>query len=98
MMLHKTSPFLKTQRSFVFLMVSIIVCAFWILGNTFNVYHFPIVGAIFEMIWLPVIAVTFILPVIAFIHWRKEKYNVRSLHLYTILIILLAVLWGIFIR
>jgi hypothetical protein len=45
----------------------------------------------FEILWLPVIAITVALPVVAFIFWTKEKFNVRSFYLYAILIIAAAV-------
>ena len=83
------------MRKPVFIL-SLLVSLFWLIGKAINVYRFAIVGAVFEIIWLPAIALTFILPVISFIFLIKEKFSLRSLYLYSFLIIVvpfLLVVW-----
>ena len=41
--------------------LSLFVSLFWLSGLAINVYHFAIVGAVIEIIWLPAIALTFIM-------------------------------------
>ena len=71
-------------------MLSIGVSIFWILGNVFNIYKSAIVGAIFEIIWLPVIVLTGAILVISVVKWAREKFDIRSLYLYSFLIIVLV--------
>ena len=76
--------------------LSLFVSLFWLSGLAINVYHFAIVGAVIEIIWLPAIALTFIMPVISFVFLIKEKFSLRSLYLYSFLIIVvpfLLVVW-----
>ena len=76
--------------------LNLFVSLFWLSGLAINVYRFAIVGAVFEIIWLPAIALTFIMPVISFVFLIKEKFSLRSLYLYSFLIIVvpfLLVVW-----
>jgi len=95
-MANQSPIFIKTKTSLVFLVLSIIVFTFWFLSRIINVYYFPFVGAIFELLWLPVIALTLLLPILSLIQWRKEKFNFRSFNLYSIIIIILIILLTIF--
>ena len=76
----------------VILLLSIIVCLFIIAGQTLDVYHFAVTGAIFEILWLPCLALTFILPILAIVFLVKEKFTLRSFYLYSILIFVLNML------
>lgn len=76
--------------------LSVTVMLFWILGNTINVYNVAIVGAIFEILWLPMIALTLVLPVVSIVFWSKEKFAVRSLSLYSLLITSAMILFAVF--
>jgi len=82
----------KLSTAKVVFISSILVSFFWNFGQLVNVYHFAIVGAIFELLWLPMIALLIILPVVSFIYFVKEKFNLRSLYLYSFLIILVTIL------
>lgn len=98
-MTNNTPLFLRTKTSSIFLLLSVIVFTFWVLTKIIeNVYHYPVVGAIFEIFWLPVIALTLVVPVLSLIKWRKEKFNLRSLNFYSILIIIFTVLMVIFVQ
>jgi hypothetical protein len=95
-MTNNTPVFTSAKISLVFLLLSVFIFSFWLLGRMINVYHFPFVGAIFEILWLPIIVLTFILPVLLFLNWRKEKFILRSLNLYSIIIIISVILLAIF--
>ena len=82
--------------SLIVFIMSILVSGFWWLGQVINVYRFDLVGAIFEILWLPVLAMLFILPIISLILWVKEKFNLGSLYLYSILIVVATILLMIF--
>jgi heme O synthase-like polyprenyltransferase len=92
-MLHETIPFKNTNAARLVLLISILVALFWYVGQTLNIYRYALVGVVFEILWLPMIGALFVLPVISVIRLRKERFNVRSLYLYSILVIGLAVLF-----
>jgi hypothetical protein len=52
-----------------------------------NVYHFILVGVIYEILWLPMLIMLFLLPVVSMVFLFKEKFNIRSLYLHSVLII-----------
>lgn len=87
-----STVFEKSKTSKIVLILSVFVSIFWILGSTINIYSYILVGAIFEMLWLPVIAMTYVLPIISFIFLFKKKFNLKSLYLYCILLQLITFL------
>lgn len=87
----------NNKSSKLYFLLSLIVFIFWLLSRVINVYQFALVGAIFEILWLPVILLTFVLPVLSLISWSKEKFILRSLHLLTLFIIVITLLM-IFIK
>jgi hypothetical protein len=76
----------------IILIVSIITTGLWGLGRIINVYRFAIVGVIFEILWLPLLGLIFVLPILSMILWAKERFNLRSFYFYSILITVSAIL------
>ena len=68
------------------LFLSILVSLFWLASRFINIYQFALVGAIFEILWLPMILMVFGLPLISLYYLFKEKFNANSTYLYAILI------------
>jgi hypothetical protein len=94
--MSKESPkYVFSKSSKLVLLSGIIVAVFWWQAKTSNIYQNAAVGAIFEILWLPMLAALFILPVISLIFWRKEKFNARSLYLYAMLIGVFAAVYTI---
>jgi len=56
------------------LFLSIFVSLFWLISRFINIYQFALVGAIFEILWLPMILMVFCLPLISFYYLLKEKF------------------------
>jgi len=46
----------------IILFASILLIFFWLLTQSFDVYRYDLVGAIFEILWLPMLAALFVLP------------------------------------
>jgi hypothetical protein len=88
----------KTGRSKLVFILSIVVSLFWFPGQVVNVYHFALTGAIFEFLWFPIVATTFILPIVSFIFLVKEKFSLRSFYLYSILIVVTTILVLVFLK
>jgi hypothetical protein len=57
---------------------TIATVAFWVAANMFDIYQFAALGAIFEILWLPMMLVTFALPVTAIIFWYRDGYRLKS--------------------
>jgi hypothetical protein len=90
--------FKASKRSKIVFLLSLIVSLIWCVGQTVNVYRYAVVGAVYEMIWLPEIFFLIALPVISVIYLFKEKFSTRSLYLYSIIIIGLAILFPVLLK
>lgn len=86
-------PFQNSRASKAVFILSLIVAAFWFLAYIVNVYHFAVTGAIFELFWLPMIVMIFGLPVLSMFLWFKEKFNIKSHYLHSLLVIALIALY-----
>ena len=80
------------------LYLSILVSLFWLASRFINLYQFALVGAIFEILWLPMILMVFCLPLISFYYLFKEKFSVNSTYLYAILIMIFTFLIILFFK
>lgn len=76
----------------VFFFGSVFIFIYWILGQVINVYHFALVGAIYEILWLFMLLGLLGLPIISMIFWWKERFNLKSFYLYTIIMCVFTIL------
>jgi len=83
----------KSRTKKIVLGLSLLTAVFWSLGQLINVYSFAVVGAVFEILWLPMLALLVFLPVISLIYWVKERFSIKSSFLYSLLIILVTFLF-----
>ena len=81
------------KRSIIVFVLTIIVTLYWYFPLLTNVYRFPVIGAIYESLWIFMILGLFALPVVSFIFWAKIKFNLRSLYFYSLIISLLSILF-----
>ncbi len=63
-----------------------VTSGYWILGNTFDVYTYAITGAIFEMLWILMVPMLFIVPIVSLIAAIMNKF--RKSYLYFISIVI----------
>ena len=89
-------PFKNTRTSKIVFLFSIIASGYWWLVQGINVYSIAIVGAIFEILWLPVLGMLFLLPILSLVLLVKEKVNVKSLYIYSMLINVVTICFMIF--
>ncbi|HMU11245.1 MAG TPA: hypothetical protein PKC54_14635 [Ferruginibacter sp.] len=82
----------------IFWILSISVFLFCLLGRLINVYRFAFVGAVFELLWLPAILLLLVLPILVFIYWMKERCSLRSIHLYSLLVLAATILLLLFLN
>lgn len=55
---------------------------FWIIGTNFNIYTYAATGVIFEMLWFPILFLTFMIPIVSLYFWYRDKWNFKSIFLY----------------
>jgi hypothetical protein len=95
-MKENSTPFKNSRTSKIVFILSIIASGFWWLAKGINVYSDAIVGAIFELLWLPVLGILILLPIISLVLLVKERVNLRSLYIYSILIGMATIFFMIF--
>jgi len=95
-MKEHSTPFKNSQTSIMVFILSIIASGYWWLAQGINVYNNAIVGAIFEILWLPVLGMLFLLPIVSMTLLIKERLNVRSLYIYSMLINVATICFMIF--
>lgn len=82
----------KNRNAFrVILLLSGLSSLFWIVGQKINVYQYKVVGAIYEILWLPVILCIISIPILSFYFWREEKFKIASKFLYLLVGSLLSI-------
>lgn len=86
----------KPATGKIVLIGSILVSIYWLLSKYINIYHFALAGAIFELLWLPMMSMLFVLPIISIISMAGGKLNVRSPYLHSFLIIATTILILVF--
>ncbi len=67
---------------------------YWIAFRFIPRYDFALLGAMYELMWLPVLFILFVLPLISFLLWAGEKFRLTSIHLWSLVLALAAVLSG----
>ena len=87
------------KRQLILVCCSLSIAAYWI-STLFikNVYHFTLVGAVYEILWLHMLASLVAMPVLAFVLWAKEGFIIKSVYPFIILLIITLVLLLIFLK
>lgn len=53
-----------------------------------DLYYFAVTGALYEILWFPMIVCAFIVPVVVLVLWGLQKFRLRSFYFYSFLILL----------
>ncbi len=78
----------------LFVVFNILILSYWLLCKTIDVYKYTIIGVLSEILWFPMIAMLFLLPIINTYAIFKNKnslflYFNFALNIITILIVFL---------
>jgi len=92
------AAFENSRNNKIIFIVSLLVSSFWLLGNNINVYYYALAGAIIEILWLPMVALLFLLPIVSLIFFWKDKFNLGSLALYSAFVMIMTILVIIFLN
>ena len=74
---------LKDQSA---ILLSLLICGFWLLSKYFNVYRYAITGAIYELLALPMLLLAFIWPIYLIVRGLRNKSLLKPSQLLSILI------------
>ena len=66
--------------------MSVFVLFYVVIFKAVNPYKYAVVGAVYEILWLFIVAAIFIIPVIALWVIFKNKFSIKSFYLYSLLI------------
>jgi hypothetical protein len=74
--------------------LSWLITSYWLLDKVINVYAIAFVGVIYELLWLPMVALLFIAPVynlyvIISSHNKVENYLILLVNFVTLLLVFL---------
>jgi cytochrome bd-type quinol oxidase subunit 2 len=75
----------------ILLLVSVFIYLFYAATAVINdVYEYKLVGALFELLWLPTLLLLIIVPVLCIIHLVNRKSGGKRYSLFSLLLITLA--------
>lgn len=94
----RSASFKNSAINQVLFILSIVTILYWLTAKSFNVYNYAFIGAVFELLWLPMMASAFIGPILSLVFFVKDKYNSGSLVLYAAFLQIVAVFILIFFK
>ena len=94
--MDKNISVFKSKRGIIMLVATIFVAVFWLLASAINVYDNKIIGAVFEILWMPMMAMLVIVPLLCVIFWRNEQWYFRTLYPICLVLHLIMVLFLVF--
>jgi hypothetical protein len=87
-----TTPVNNKKQVLIFI-ASLLVPLFWLLNQLVDVYRTAWLGAVFEILWLPMLLLLFMLPVLSLILWTRAKFSFRSLYFYSLIILVAGIVF-----
>lgn len=88
---------IKRNTFTILVIIALLNLVIWFVGLRVNVYQYMLLGAFFELAWLPNIIFTACLPIAAGYSWIREKFSLRSRFLYLLVIYMVAFLAVIYL-
>jgi hypothetical protein len=73
--------------------LSLISCLYWTISQILNVYTYALAGALYEILWLPMVLMLVGIPVVAAIQLIKKSSHFRSYYLMALLLSMLTLLY-----
>ncbi len=77
-----------SKKSRIVLFAASLFLFFWTSTRLFNVYRSAFAGAVFECMFLPMLAALICLPVICLVCLIRVKCSFRSFHLYSLIVLI----------
>lgn len=83
----------KYKYDLLLFIFSIVCCVFWIVSRTINVYQYKFLGAFFELAFLPMLILFFVLPILLLIQVFKTKTSLKTYSVIALLIQFITILF-----
>ncbi len=84
------------KKDTIVLCCTLFLALFWFLAKQSAIYHYAVVGVIFEILWLPMLLALAILPGLSFYFWRTHQWRFASLYPYCFLVNLITIAFLVF--
>ena len=84
--MSRTSSPARILSGPILISLSLGTLAFWFIGSFFDVYQVAFIEAVYELLWLPFLALLFGIPIISLTFWIKDKCSPKSLYFFSLLI------------
>jgi hypothetical protein len=81
-----TTNFIRTRTSKIIFGFSILIGAYWMLLFVIGINDYSFYSPVLAMLWIPMTFLVIIAPFVSLIFFILEKFNVKSLYLYSLLI------------
>lgn len=91
-MKKKLSTIDNSKIATILLVINSLFLVIWLLGNNTNLSRVPLMGIIYEALWLPLLICLFISPVMAFVYWKRELFSFKSWFGYLLIMALLLII------
>ncbi len=72
--MNKFLDFIEKQSKII-LVLSLLVLTYWVITSLIDVYQYPVVGAIYELLWFPLLLLFFVLPIVNLVMFVKNKFS-----------------------
>jgi hypothetical protein len=79
---------IANKKLLLFLSISMLI--YWLLCNTIDVYKFAVLGVFYEMLWLPMMVMLFVLPIVNTYSMLNTKN--RLIHYFSLLLNIITLL------
>jgi uncharacterized membrane protein len=76
----------------ILLFLSVFTLVFAVIATFFDVYKYPVTGAVYEMLWLPFLLSLPVIIIFASIKMFREKFSLRSNAFLAILIVCISIM------
>ena len=90
-MIKNSSIVINSRQSVIVFASSLVVALFWISVQFINVYDEPVIGALYEFLSVLMLLALFGLPVFSLVKCIRNKFNPRSLYLYSFMVSLTTI-------
>ncbi len=89
---HKQVKVRKHSNASVWLLlvISFIICSYWVSGLFINSYRYPSVAAAYQILWLPMLMCFCCLPVYLLVHLNKAKFKLDSVYWIPVVMMLIS--------
>jgi hypothetical protein len=84
----------KSGLGKIIFLATLAASVYWIVFRFIPKYEWAVVGVVYELLWLPVLFILFIMPIISFLFWAGEKFRPGSIYLWSLVMAIVAVLGG----